>query len=1110
MTKILHFAFCILHTLKENCMKDNKQLYTKVNPALDFVQKELDVVEFWNQNDIFKKSIENRTGCPEFSFFDGPPTANGKPHVGHVLTRVVKDVIPRYKTMKGYRVQRKAGWDTHGLPVELEVEKALGIDGKQDIERYGVQEFVQKCKDSVFTYKSEWENMSRRVGYWADMQDPYVTYDDKYIESVWWALSEIHKKGLLYKGYKILPYCARCGTSLSSHEVAQGYKDVVDMTAYVAFDLRDGTYIAAWTTTPWTLPSNVALCVHPEFEYSLIVPKEINKDKKKSTASNKDSNASNNASNNVSSSVSEVINDNKASNVSNADSKPTKQIWCATELAKNIAEEYTVLKTCKGKDLVGKSYKPLYNVDLPTDKEYNKAYTVVADKFVTLDSGTGVVHIAPAYGEDDSRVGRENDLPFVQMVDESGYFVYGKFENIKFKEADSLILKDLKSRDLLLKEQRYSHSYPHCWRCDSALMYFARSSWFVAMSKLRDQLVENNDTINWIPSGIGTGRMGNFLQNVIDWGISRERYWGTPLPVWQCTCGHTKVISSKAELVELSKCDQNIELHKPYVDSVTIPCEKCGESMKRASEVIDCWFDSGCMPFAQYNYPHTNISKFNEVFPADFISEAVDQTRGWFYTLSAISTVLFQKAPFKNCIVLGHVLDDKGLKMSKHKGNVVDTWQILNKQGADALRWYFLSVSAPWLPSRFSQDLVSESSRKFIGTLWNVYSFFVLYANIDGFDPTKYKLDKKTLAVMDKWILSKTQDLITIVDNNLNEYKLVESTKALSEFGDALSNWYIRRCRERFWGSEWTIDKQNAYMTLYTVLVDLIKLAAPFVPFVTETIYQNLVVGVNKKAIQSVHLCDFPKADSAFIEPELQGAMDRVLTIVENGRAARSQSTIKNRQPLQKAYIGGIGLYLDEQYRTIIKEELNIKEIELITKNGEFLSYECKPQLRTLGAKYGKNLGIIKEYLTENSDKVAEFFINNPEGTLNDNYKDVAVDLIATDVLTSVKSKEGYASISDKGIVVALDTTLSVELLEEGFVRELVSKIQNLRKESGFEVTDRIRMVCKASEKLTAIIKKYQDTIMQDTLMQTLKFDEGVSGKVVEINGEQFECVLSV
>ncbi|MCL1953318.1 MAG: isoleucine--tRNA ligase, partial [Firmicutes bacterium] len=961
-----------------------KNIYQKVNPSLNSLDREKAIIEFWTTNDIFKKSIDIRANGEEFSFYDGPPTANGKPHIGHVLTRVVKDVVPRYKAMKGYKVRRKAGWDTHGLPVELEVEKSLGLDGKQDIEKYGVESFIQKCKESVFKYKTEWEQMSQRVGYWVDMDNPYITYDDKYIESVWWALSEIHKKGLLYKGHKILPYCARCGTSLSSHEVAQGYKDVVDRTAVVLFEcVGNREYIAAWTTTPWTLPSNVALCVHPEYEYSLVQCED------------------------------------------------GKQIWFAKELLPKFVENPNIIKTVNGNSLVGKQYIALYSDGIKLQKD-KLCCTVVSDKFVTLESGTGVVHIAPAYGEDDARVGRENNLEFVQLVGDNGQFGVGQFAGLKFKEADKFILKDLKSRGILFKEIQYSHSYPHCWRCDSALMYYARSSWFVAMSKMRDKLVSNNETINWIPSSIGAGRMGNFLSGVIDWGISRERYWGTPLPVWQCDCGHIIVVSSKAELVKLSGCDDSVELHKPWVDNITIPCQKCGKTMHRALEVIDCWFDSGSMPFAQYNFPHSGKESFDSTFPADFISEAVDQTRGWFYTLNAISTILFDKAPFKNCIVLGHVLDDKGIKMSKHKGNVVDTWSVLDNQGADALRWYFLSVSAPWLPSRFSQDLVSESSRKFIGTLWNVYSFFVLYANIDNFNPIKYKLDLSKLAMMDKWILSRFNSLILVVDSSLNEYKLVEATKALTEFCDDLSNWYIRRCRERFWGSNWDIDKQNAYMTLYFILVDLCKIAAPFVPFVTESIYQNIVVGIDKKAPISVHLCDYPKVDIAVIDNKLQQSMDTVLTIVENGRAARSQYNIKNRQPLQKAFVGGVGLKLSTDLCDIIREELNIKELEFVSNQGDFIQYECKPQLRTLGAKYGKNINAVKQYLLDNSTIVAEFFENYPDGNFVAKLGDINIDLKIGDVLISMKPTAGYASASDKGIVVALDTKLSQQLIDEG------------------------------------------------------------------------------
>lgn len=1049
-------------------MSKDKKIYDKVNPSLDFVQKELDIIKFWQDNNIFDKSVQRNNDAPEFSFFDGPPTANGKPHIGHVLTRVVKDVIPRYKTMKGYRVQRKAGWDTHGLPVELEVEKSLGLDGKQDIERYGVSAFIQKCKDSVFTYKSEWERMSERVGYWVDMQDPYVTYDDKYIESVWWSLSQMYDKGLLYKGHKILPYCARCGTSLSSHEVAQGYKDVVDRTAIVAFDIGDNQYIAAWTTTPWTLPSNVALCVHPDYEYNLIETSQY-----------------------------KVGNNNT-------------RVWMACELVSKVFEDYKIIDTVKGSQLLGKRYQPLYSVEQSTNAESEQhSYVVVADKFVTLDSGTGVVHIAPAYGEDDARVGRDNNLKFVRLVGDNGQFESGQFGGLKFKEADKHILRDLKARNLLIKELPYSHSYPHCWRCDSPLMYYARSSWFVAMSKLRDRLVASNNTINWVPSNIGTGRMGNFLSQVIDWGISRERYWGTPLPIWQCECGNIRVVASRAELVQLSGCAVDIELHKPYVDDVTISCDKCSKMMRRTPEVIDCWYDSGSMPFAQYNYPYAGEDNFRATFPADFISEAVDQTRGWFYTLSAISVALFDKAPFRNCIVLGHVLDSKGIKMSKHKGNVVDTWSVLDKQGADAIRWYFLSTSAAWLPSRFSHELVVESSRKFIGTLWNVYSFYVLYANIDNFDPTRHKLNVDELGLMDKWILSCSNTLIETVDAYLSEYKLIECTKVLSDYCDQLSNWYIRRSRDRFWSDKWDIDKCNAYMTLYTVLTDLIKLSAPFVPFVCESIYLNIVKRVDSTAPQSVHLCEYPSSNSAYIDKQLQDTMRTVLTIVENGRAARSQHNIKNRQPLYKAYVGG-QLNLSQELTDIVKEELNIKNIELVVQQGRFLTYECKPQLRTLGAKYGKNLNVVKQYLLDNSAKIVQWFGDNPDGVFVDSVGDVNISLSKDDVLTTVKSAPGYASVGHNGVVVALDTTLTEELIAEGFVREIVSKIQNIRKESNFDVTDRISICYKTSAKLDSVVEEYKATIMKDTLCQTLTMDNCTSGVMLDINGEKFECLVKV
>lgn len=1044
-------------------VKDDKLVYDKVSPALDFVEKEKDILAFWDKGQVFEKSIEQREGCPQFSFYDGPPTANGKPHIGHVLTRVIKDVIPRYKAMKGFKVMRKAGWDTHGLPVELEVEKSLGIDGKQEIEKYGVEKFVAKCKDSVFVYKKEWEEMSKRVGYWIDMKDPYITYSDEYIQSVWWSLKQIFEKGLLYKGYKILPYCARCGTSLSSHEVAQGYKDVVDRTAVVAFELKNGEYIGAWTTTPWTLPSNVALCVHPEYEYSLV--------------------------------QSSKFKEGKAS------------VWMATELVGKHFDDAKTIKTVKGSELTGLSYKALYPID-PIDKD-QKSHVVVSDKFVTLESGTGVVHIAPAYGEDDARVGRENKLPFVQMVGADGQFASGQFAGMKFKESDKHVLKDLKTREILIKEIQYNHSYPHCWRCDSPLMYFARQSWFVAMSKLRDKLVANNETVNWMPSNVGTGRFGNFLSGVIDWGISRERYWGTPLPIWQCECGNTKVIESKAELVKLSCCKPDIELHKPFVDNVTIPCDKCKGTMKRTSEVIDCWYDSGSMPFAQYGYPLTGKKEFEATFSADFISEAVDQTRGWFYTLMAISTVLFDKSPFKNCIVLGHVLDKQGIKMSKHKGNVVDVWSVLNTQGADAMRWYFMSNSALWLPSRFDASLVSESSRKFIGTLWNVYSFFVLYANIDGFDSSKYKLEKDKLGMMDKWILSSLHTLVQIVDTNLSEFKITESARELTEFCDSLSNWYIRRCRERFWGSEWTQDKQNAYMTLFEVLKTVSQLAAPFIPFVTESIWQNIVKRVDKNAKDSVHLCDYPKFDASFVDKDLQTTMESVLNIVECGRTARSQAVIKNRQPLSKAFVGGSNVTLSNELCDIIKEELNVKELEFVKGQSQFLSYEVKPQLRTLGAKYGKNLNAVKQYLLDNSMQVATFFDSQPQANFVAKHGDIDIDLTIDDVLINAKSAQGYACGSNKGVVVALDTKLTPELIEQGYVREVVSKIQNIRKETkGLQVTDRIAIKFNASNELKGIIEEHANSIKQDTLCNSIVFDKDTNGTKTDINGQEFECIV--
>ena len=1017
-------------------------MYKKINPDMNFVGRELEVLDFWKKNKIFEKTLEKTKDGKEFSFYDGPPTANGKPHIGHILTRVMKDIIPRFKTMKGYHATRIAGWDTHGLPVELEVEKQLGMDGKQDIEKYGIEPFIKKCKESVWKYKSEWEKMSDRVGYWVDMEHPYITYNDTYIESVWWSLKNIFDRGLIYKGHKIVPYCPRCGTALSSHEVAQGYKDVEEKSAAVSFKVKGqaDTYIVAWTTTPWTLPSNVALCMGPSFDYATV------------------------------------------------ESDGKKYIMAEKRVPEYFKEgEYTVLSVKKGADFAGTEYEPLYE----TYGGPKKSHYVVTDGYVTLDDGTGVVHIAPAFGEDDARIGRDNDLPFVQMVDERGKMSKGApFEGTFCKDADKLILKDLKSRGLLFKEIPFKHSYPFCWRCDTPLLYYARSTWFISMTKVREQLLKNNASINWMPESIGKGRMGNFLENVIDWGLSRERYWGTPLPIWVCDeCGETMAIGSKAELKEKGGITGDIELHKPYVDAVTIKCPKCGKTMHRTPEVIDCWYDSGSMPFAQLHYPFENQDKFAKTFPAQFISEAVDQTRGWFYTLLAISTLLFDKAPFKNCIVLGHVNDKNGIKMSKHKGNVVDPWSVLDKQGADAVRWYFYTNSSPWIPSRFYDEAVSEVQRKFLGTLFNTYSFYVLYAEIDKFDPSKHSLDECALTMMDKWILSSLNSLVAYVDDALENYKITESARAISDFTDALSNWYVRRCRERFWGSDMTEDKKAAYMTLFTVLETLSRLTAPFIPFMAEEIYRNIVVSVFPDAPESVHLTSFPVCDRKYIDKDLEAGM----TVAENaailGRAARNLSGIKNRQPLKKIILcGGKSEDLNPELLAVIRDELNVKDIEYAADAGEYVSYEIKPQLKTLGPKYGARLGKIRQYLASNAEKIVNGLKDSDVYTFDIDGDEIG--LTKDDLLITVLSKEGYSVQSDKGMTVILDTSLDKELIEEGYMREIVSKIQTMRKEAGFEVTDHIKVHYCGDEEIEKVFNKYIQEIAADVLA-----DEIVGGK---------------
>lgn len=1036
-------------------------MYEKVSTNLNFVDREKEILGFWKQNDIFGESIKARENCPVFTFYDGPPTANGKPHIGHILTRVIKDLIPRYKTMKGYKVLRKAGWDTHGLPVELEVEKQLGISGKPQIEDYGVEPFIKKCKDSVFTYESLWRDMSDRVGYWADMDDPYVTYHNDYIESVWWALKQIWDKGLLYKGHKIVPYCPRCGTALSSHEVAQGYKNVKETSCICRFKVvgKDNEYFLAWTTTPWTLPSNVALCVNGGEDYAKVK------------------------------------------------SNDGKVYILAKALLDTVLGEgnYEVIETCLGNDLVHTEYEPLFDYANP-DK---KAYYVVEDNYVTLTDGTGIVHIAPAFGEDDANVGRRYDLPFVQLVNDQGCFteeVEG-LAGVFVKDGDKEILKRLEESGKLFAAIPFEHDYPFCWRCDTPLLYYARDTWFISMTKVREQLLKNNDTVNWMPDNIKDGRFGNFLGNVIDWGLSRERYWGTPLPIWECECGHKEAVGSIEQLKSMSdNCPEEIELHKPYIDRVELNCPKCGGKMHRVTEVIDCWFDSGSMPFAQWHYPFENKDKFEENYPADFISEAIDQTRGWFYTLMAISTLIFDKSPYKNVIVLGHVQDKDGRKMSKHLGNVVDPWSVLDKQGADAARWYFYINSAPWLPNRFSDDAVSEYQRKFMGTLWNTYAFYVLYANIDKFNPKDYTLDYSKLAPMDKWVLSKLNSLVKFVDNSLEQYKITEAARAMADFVDELSNWYVRRSRERFWGEGMPQDKINAYMTLYTVLETMTKVAAPFVPFITDEIYQNLVRSVDSNAPISVHLCDYPVADESMIDTKLEANMELVLSIVVAGRAARNTANIKNRQPIGQMYVQSTGK-LDEEYYDIILDELNVKNVEFVEDAAKFTSYSFKPQLRTLGKKYGKIVPKIGEYL-KNNDGNALMNELKSNGAIKFEVEGTAVELAEEDVLIATAQTEGFVAESDKGTTVVLDTALSEELLEEGFARELVSKLQTMRKEAGFEVLDRINVYYEGNDKIAEIFAKNGESIGKDVLAENVSQGKAGYSKEWNINGEK--VVLSV
>ncbi len=1043
-------------------------MYEKVPTNLDFVAREKAVLDFWKENKIFEKSIESRKGCPTYTFYDGPPTANGKPHIGHVLTRVIKDMIPRYRTMKGYMVPRKAGWDTHGLPVELEVEKMLGINGKEQIEKYGLEPFIGHCKESVWKYKGMWEDFSGTVGFWADMDDPYVTYHNSYIESVWWSLKEIWNKGLLYKGFKIVPYCPRCGTPLSSHEVAQGYKAVKERSAVVRFKVvGEDAYFLAWTTTPWTLPSNVALCVNPEEIYCKVK-----------------------AADGYTYYMAKALLDTVLGSLGDKE---------------NGVAAYEILETYKGTDLEYKEYEPLFAcAGESAAKQNKKGHFVTVDDYVTMSDGTGIVHIAPAFGEDDAKVGRKYDLPFVQFVDGKGNMTEetpyaGKF----VKDADPEVLVDLDKEGKLFSAPKFEHDYPFCWRCDTPLIYYARESWFIKMTAVKDNLVKNNNTVNWIPESIGKGRFGDWLENIQDWGISRNRYWGTPLNIWECECGHRHSIGSIEELKSMSSnCPEDIELHRPFIDDVTIKCEKCGGEMKRVPEVIDCWYDSGAMPFAQHHYPFENKEVFEQQFPAEFISEAVDQTRGWFYSLLAISTLLFDKSPYKNVIVLGLVQDENGQKMSKSKGNAVDPFDALQKYGADAIRWYFYTNSAPWLPNRFHGKAVEEGQHKFMGTLWNTYAFYILYANIDKFDPTKYSLEYDKLSVMDKWLLSKLNTLIDTVDNYLGNYAIPEAARALQSFVDDMSNWYVRRGRERFWAKGLEQDKINAYMTLYTALETVAKLSAPMIPFMADDIYRNLVCSVDKNAPESIHLCDYPVSNPAFIDKELENSMGEVLNIVVLGRAARNGANIKNRQPLGKIFVIAPKV-LDKEYCEIIEDELNVKTLDFVNDTSSYVSYSFKPQLKTLGPKYGKMLGAIREYLANVDGSAAKAELDE-KGAITFTVGDTEISLAPEDLLIGTVQKEGFQAESDYGVTVVLDTNLTPELVEEGFVRELVSKIQTMRKDAGFEVMDTIKIYVNGNEKIEAIFAANNDGICHDVLATEIINAQGGSfTKEWDINGEK-------
>lgn len=1046
-------------------------MYQKVDTNLNFVEREKEVEKFWKEHDIFEKSMKDREGCPEYTFYDGPPTANGKPHIGHVLTRVIKDMIPRYRTMKGYKVPRKAGWDTHGLPVELEVEKLLGLDGKDQIEEYGLEPFIDKCKESVWKYKGMWEDFSSTVGFWADMDNPYVTYDNNFIESEWWALKQIWEKGLLYKGFKIVPYCPRCGTPLSAQEVAQGYKDVKERSAIVRFKVKEeDAYILAWTTTPWTLPSNIGLCVNPDEEYAKV-------------------------------------------KCADGYTYYMASALLDTVLGKHAEEgkpAYEVLETYTGKDLEYKEYEPLYQcaADI-AEKQHKKAFYVTCDGYVTLTDGTGVVHIAPAFGEDDSKVGKKYNMPFVQLVDGKGNMTDDTpFGGVFVKKADPMVLKDLDERGLLFDAPKFEHSYPHCWRCDTPLIYYARESWFIKMTEVKDDLIANNNTINWIPESIGKGRFGDWLENVQDWGISRNRYWGTPLNIWECECGHQHSIGSIEELKSMSdNCPDDIELHRPYIDEVTIRCPKCGKPMHRVPEVIDCWFDSGSMPFAQHHYPFENKDLFEQQFPADFISEAVDQTRGWFYSLLAISTLIFNKAPYKNVIVLGHVQDENGQKMSKSKGNAVDPFEALETYGADAIRWYFYINSAPWLPNRFHGKAVMEGQRKFMGTLWNTYAFFVLYANIDEFDATKYKLEYDKLPVMDKWILSRLNSTIKTVDQNLNDYKIPESARALQEFVDDMSNWYVRRSRERFWAKGMPQDKINAYMTLYTVLVEFCKAAAPMVPFMTEEIYQNLVKSLDENTPESIHLCNFPQIHEEWIDKELEEKMADLMQVVVLGRACRNTANIKNRQPIGEMYIKS-PIELEKMYIDIIADELNVKIVQFVDDIGKFISYTFKPQLKTVGPKYGKLLNGIRKHLSELDGNAAMSELKEQDA-LKFEVDGSQVILSEEDLLIETAQMENFVAESYGEVSVILNTNLTPELIEEGFVREIISKVQTMRKEADFEVTDKICLSAKDNSKIVDLMKAHEEEIKSEVLAKEMILGE-TKGYEKEWNINSEKVVLGV